>query len=85
MPPPPIGKQTPHYTDTTGYGQQVGGTHPTRMRTCFVIVFAYLVNFLSEISGILEGRSSTVIILCDISEMNLFACTIMICQTIHSY
>ena len=31
-------------SDTTGYGQQVGGTHPTGMHTCncFVVVQLYL-------------------------------------------
>ena len=28
-----------HLSDTTGYGQQEGGTHPTRIHTCLKLDF----------------------------------------------
>ena len=33
-------------SDTTGYGQQAGGTHPTGMHTCFVLILAMFLFFL---------------------------------------
>ena len=29
----------PFLVDTTGYGQQAGGTHPTGMHSCFILLF----------------------------------------------
>ena len=38
---PPLssaGIHTPPLVDTTGYGQQAGGTHPTGMHSCFILL-----------------------------------------------
>ena len=35
--PPQDQRQTPLLRDTTGYGQQAGGTHPTGMHSCIVM------------------------------------------------
>ena len=36
------GLGTPRPSDTTGYGQRAGGTHPTGIHSCFVVVFLIL-------------------------------------------
>ena len=35
--PPPPWQTSPHPPNTTGYGQQAGGTHPTGMHSCIKI------------------------------------------------
>ena len=35
----PLGRHLPPLSDTTGNGEQVVGTHPTGMHTCFPIIF----------------------------------------------